>query len=80
MTSPEPRRSGDPDALSRVRNAARSVADDFLRFERDMDRFKRAVADAGGVSDDVMEALNQGCDTEQRRRAFDVIHSRLVAS
>jgi hypothetical protein len=68
------------DALSRVRNAARSVTDDLLRFERAMDRFKRAVGEAGGVTEEVMEALNQGCDTTERRRAFDLIHSRLTSS
>lgn len=67
------------DARSRVRNAARSVADDMLRFERSMDRLKRAIADAGGVTDDLMAAVNEGCDTDARRRAFDLIHQRLKA-
>jgi hypothetical protein len=46
------------DALSRVANAARDVADGYLRVERDMERLPRAVESAGGAENpDIVMAI-----------------------
>ena len=67
----------DADQLSRVRNAARNVADDFLRFERDLDRLVHWIGEAGGASPSVQRAVNEGCDTDARRRALGIIVARI---
>lgn len=58
--------------LSAIRNAGRDLADDFRRFQRDMDRLATAVK----VIDDPKLAtatIFEGLNTPERREAFDSI-------
>jgi hypothetical protein len=65
------------DDLSRVRNAARDLADDFLRFERSAERMMRAVTAAGGADNPaVAGAVREAC-TGDRARAMNVIAARM---
>ncbi len=63
------------DAESRARNAARDAANGFLRFERDLNRMLRAMADLPRSVQ--RKALAQGCDSPERRRALETILTRL---
>jgi hypothetical protein len=65
------------DALSRVQNAARDTADSFLRFERALDRLRRAVTVTGAEESDTFAAVRRGCDNPKRLRAFETIAARM---
>jgi len=57
-------------------NTARDLADSFARFERDMARFRRIVAECQD-KDEVMLAVVEGCNTPKRREAIETINERL---
>jgi hypothetical protein len=72
---------GGSDNLSRVRNAARDVADNYLRFARAMERLAEATKACGGVKGpmevQILCAIQEGCSGEDRIRAFNAIEKSL---
>lgn len=70
------------DDRSRVTQAAINVADTFSRFDRDLQRLQRALADgrrAGLSDDDLAAAVNAATlGRDDRRRALDAVFPRLA--
>lgn len=68
-----------PEEQASVANAARDVADNFLRFERDMRRLRKLIAQCGADHPQVIAAVQRGCDSPDRRRALETINARMAA-
>lgn len=66
------------DDLSRVRNAARDMANAYIAFEKAAARMVEASGRLGGAQRDVVKAVQEGCDTPARAKAFNAIYTRLA--
>lgn len=62
------------DQASRVRNAARDMANAFLAYERAQERLFEAIRDQAPV---VHALIAEGCNSPERRRAMNTILLRL---